>query len=490
MPDDPMPRRESLEAPASTRLFSPEDTLVQKNPTALDEISQLAALFAAHGGGHFSAEFSANLALEIVLNEIVEQACLTTGATGAAIFLWRDEELVCRASSGTTAPGLGVRLDLASGISGDCIRSQQVQCCKAAQSDPRVDIETYCALGVHSVMLLPLLRNGRLVGILEALSSRPAALGNRDQQTLEALTYLVLKNLEQAENPLHIDPNPQPAADLSASLDKPADKPEIDKLKIVQEQSNASFPETFGDPRRQHRVDFAALFLGLIVLACSFLLGVRLAERFGWIPKVRVVRVEAKPAEAAHIARENSSSNIEERASDGSDSGASAKQVWGTPAKASSPAATSGVKPEQNGPIPGSMRVYDDGVEVFRLNPTQSNPELTPNKAGSGVQAAAEIEPERALKLSPSALHGNLIYRVEPEYPEEAREKHIQGPVVLLVHINREGVVEELELSSGDPLLGHAAIDAVKQWKFKPHIINDGPVEMETTVTLNFRLQR
>jgi len=134
--------------------------------------------------------------------------------------------------------------------------------------------------------------------------------------------------------------------------------------------------------------------------------------------------------------------------------------------------------------------VYDDGVEIFRLSPTQSNSELPPNKAGSGVQPAAEIEPEHAIRLSPSALQGNLIYRVEPEYPEEARENHIQGPVVLLVHINQEGIVEELKLSSGDPILGQAAIDAVKQWKFKPHIINDSPVEMEATVTLNFRLQR
>jgi len=478
-----MPQRESLEAPASTRLSSAEDASVKKDPAAPDEISQLAALFAAHGGGHFSAEFSANLALEIVLNEIVEQACLTTGATGAAIFLWREEEMVCRASGGTTAPGLGMRFNLASGIAGDCIRSLQVQRCNAAQSDPRVDIETYCALGVHSVMLLPLLRNGRLVGILEALSSRPAAFGDRDQQTLEALTYLVLKNLEQAEKPLHVEPNPQPAVDLSVPVDKP---------QIFQEQNNVSLPETFGLPLTQHRFDFAALFLGLIVLACSFLLGVRLAERFGWIPEVRVVRVKAKPAEAARTPQENSSSNVEQRASDALNSGTPAKQISGAQVNsASSAKATSAVKPGQNASIsPGGMRVYDDGVEIFRLSPTQSNSELPLNKAGSSVQPAAEIEPEHAIRLSPFALQGNLIYRVEPEYPEEARENHIQGPVVLLVHINREGTVEELKLSSGNPILGQAAMDAVKQWKFKPHIINDSPVEMETTVTLNFRLQR
>ncbi len=68
------------------------------------DLAELAAKFAAHGGDSFPADLSAELALEIVLNEIVEQACLATGATGAAVVLERDGEMVCRASSGPTAP--------------------------------------------------------------------------------------------------------------------------------------------------------------------------------------------------------------------------------------------------------------------------------------------------------------------------------------------------------------------------------------------------
>src|SRR5438270_13772417 len=84
------------------------------------DFADLAARFAAQSGGGLSPELSADLALEIVLNEIVEQACLSTGATGAAIALHRDGELVCRASSGSTAPELGARLDSASSLSGEC----------------------------------------------------------------------------------------------------------------------------------------------------------------------------------------------------------------------------------------------------------------------------------------------------------------------------------------------------------------------------------
>src|SRR5579863_2557397 len=87
------------------------------------DLAQLAAVFSAHGGG-VSPELSNDLALEIVLNEIVVQACLSTGATGAAIALERDGEMVCRASNGETAPALGSRFDSDSGVSAESIRAR------------------------------------------------------------------------------------------------------------------------------------------------------------------------------------------------------------------------------------------------------------------------------------------------------------------------------------------------------------------------------
>src|SRR5271169_2406302 len=105
------------------------------------DFANLAARFGAQSGGTLSLELCADLALEIVLNEIIEQACLATGATGAAIVLQRDGEMVCRASSGATAPELGARLDPASGISGQCIRTYLTRRCDDVLSDPQADQE-------------------------------------------------------------------------------------------------------------------------------------------------------------------------------------------------------------------------------------------------------------------------------------------------------------------------------------------------------------
>ncbi len=83
---------------------------------------------------------------------------------------------------------------------------------------------------------------------------------------------------------------------------------------------------------------------------------------------------------------------------------------------------------------------------------------------------------------------GLLIKRVPPDYPEIARQAHIQGEVVLQARIDRNGNIEDLTLISGHPMLAPAAIRAVKQWKYKPYILNGEAVTVETHIVVNFSL--
>ena len=85
-------------------------------------------------------------------------------------------------------------------------------------------------------------------------------------------------------------------------------------------------------------------------------------------------------------------------------------------------------------------------------------------------------------------MEGNLIHRVQPEYPTLARQARIQGTVVLRAVISREGKIENLQVISGHPMLVQAAMEAVRQWRYRPYILNDQPVEVETQVTVNFTL--
>ena len=80
------------------------------------------------------------------------------------------------------------------------------------------------------------------------------------------------------------------------------------------------------------------------------------------------------------------------------------------------------------------------------------------------------------VRVSASATNGNSIYRVEPIYPPVAQQAHIQGAVVLAALIDKGGNVQSLQVVSGHPLLVRAAIDAVKQWRYQPLLVNGQPI--------------
>jgi TonB family protein len=96
--------------------------------------------------------------------------------------------------------------------------------------------------------------------------------------------------------------------------------------------------------------------------------------------------------------------------------------------------------------------------------------------------------PELPIKLRADVMAGNLIREVAPVYPPRAKAGHIQGEVILEAMIDTKGNVAELKISSGHPLLAEAALDAVKQWKYKPYELNRKPVEVETTIMVRFQM--
>jgi periplasmic protein TonB len=81
-----------------------------------------------------------------------------------------------------------------------------------------------------------------------------------------------------------------------------------------------------------------------------------------------------------------------------------------------------------------------------------------------------------------------LVTKVVPTYPALARQARVQGEVVLDVDISKEGMIEGLRTLTGHPMRIPAAIDAVKQWRYKPYLLNGEPVPVQTQVTVNFSL--
>jgi protein TonB len=102
--------------------------------------------------------------------------------------------------------------------------------------------------------------------------------------------------------------------------------------------------------------------------------------------------------------------------------------------------------------------------------------------------AIPKVATPQRVRVSQGVSQGLLLRQVKPNYPPLARQARIQGQVVLQALISKDGSIQNLRLVSGHPMLAPAAIDAVKQWKYKPYYLNGEPVEVETTINVNFTL--
>jgi protein TonB len=125
--------------------------------------------------------------------------------------------------------------------------------------------------------------------------------------------------------------------------------------------------------------------------------------------------------------------------------------------------------------VPGAVQMAQTG----RTLPPVEPPHIAP---------PAQQE-KRPVKVSEGVLQAQLVSRIEPRYPLLALQTRQAGTVVLHAIISRDGRINALEVVSGSPFFVQAALDAVRRWRYRPTLLNGEPVEVETTITVVFRLQ-
>ncbi len=96
--------------------------------------------------------------------------------------------------------------------------------------------------------------------------------------------------------------------------------------------------------------------------------------------------------------------------------------------------------------------------------------------------------PVKRIRVASRVVEANLIHDVAPQYPPEAGRARIEGTVVLLAVIGTDGSVKDVRVENGLPILIQAAIEAVKQWRYKPYLVDGEPVEVDSRITINFTL--
>lgn len=136
--------------------------------------------------------------LDTALQLIAERSLAFTHASGAAIALSQGPEMICVASAGSDAPGVGTRLQVGEGFSGECARTGRLLRCDDSETDPRVDRESCSALGIRSMVAVPIRMGEHVLGLLEVFSPAANAFNHSDDVVLQRLAETVLAAVNRA----------------------------------------------------------------------------------------------------------------------------------------------------------------------------------------------------------------------------------------------------------------------------------------------------
>lgn len=129
------------------------------------------------------------------------------------------------------------------------------------------------------------------------------------------------------------------------------------------------------------------------------------------------------------------------------------------------------------------------GTNSLHVDLQPDSPQQKVPMTVSADQSAANMTANAAENLRISAEAADVISQpVRPGYPVLARQMKVQGSVILQAMIGRDGLIQDLHVLTGPPILADAAEQAVRQWRFKPHYLNNQPVETQTSITVNFTI--
>jgi TonB family protein len=455
-----------------------------------------------------TATSGANGETRNLLETATEAARILTGATGVALALRRDGRVTCMARSGEIAPDVGAPVSESSGISGECLRTGRTLLCRDTLNDGRVDSEVCLRLGLRSIALVPVRSRAEIVGILEAFSSRPEAFSDEHLSVLGRIAEMLES---QAKSP----PAAPPVAKAAMPpLTKSAPLPPSAKIAATRMTERFERPPVETEQLRAeplHRP--SPLFLWTRrywpVAGCSALVFTVAAAWSMWhssaSQKAEAQVPPAVTAEAATPAIANGSWNVDQAGS-GSAEGRTANRTIKPAAGISLErvSSTRGAPSKAEAAQAEEPRVADVVTVVAKdpAKPKQETlvaeedvqaPSLTLSGANEpalgGVVSADVRKPALEVRTSQGVTPLVLEHRVEPVYPPDASQYGIQGSVSLRAIVGEDGVVREVTVIKGSPVLARAAVEAVKKWRYRPLLLNGKPTASEADVVVNFKAQ-
>lgn len=427
---------------------------------------------------------SGNSELDVVLGAIAEAAQALTLASGTALAMQRDGQVVCLGRSGETAPELGARLSIDSGISGECLRTGRTLRCDDTQKDYRADREVCRKMGLRSIAAIPLRGRHGIVGVLEAFSTRPGAFAE------EHMNYLA-RLAELAETAHARQATPQVAV-ASETPETYSRLTAVSNVLLLRGKKAVAY---LGEGKRRYWTVAVTLALLLISAAAwkTWRKPASAAATGG-----QITQSEATPAltSASAVGAELTWKPSPARPLNSNHSGARPEVQQSAKAEVPdvvSDTQTSSVSSTkiQDLTVADTVKraVLTDSESATTEAPQLSASNLDNRKIGTLLSVPVSL-PKFGPPISQGVTAGVLEHQVAPIYPRQALPLRIEGPVVLDATVNENGLLEDVKVVSGHALLAQAAIDAVRQWRYRPYLLNGKPVRMQTKITVNFKMPR
>lgn len=434
--------------------------------------------------------------LDPMLGTIADAARQLTGASGAALAMWKEGAMVCRARSGDTAPALGARLSADTGISGECLRTSQIQHCTDTENNPLVDVEVCRSLGLRSIVVLPIQGWRGINGILEVFSTQPGSFSAEHIAILQQLAALAER--ARASQPHGASPAaPKPAFAIG--------KPQSGLLPASDRVGDVAL--AFVDRRSRPFVLGGIALLVMALLALVIWLGWRGPDdTSGNAHAAAPVLVNTARASAGTpqvVTARSPDNDPVWKANPGGESlfVSIGKPTAGAPVKfASKVDVISKEKTAGRSPllsdladkvaakvtIPHPADGHSD--EAVSSEPPSISVETANQPQLNGVLSAKVSMPGLSAPVSVGVSGGQLVRGVPPVYPAQARLLRLEGTVVLAATVAEDGSVRDVKVVEGSPVLARSALDAVKHWRYKPFQLDGKPVSNSVRINVDFRL--
>ena len=455
--------------------------------------------------------------------------------------------MVCCANSGL-APALGARLQTNSGLSEECVRLGQVVTCQNTENDPRINRTVSNRLGLRSLCIVPVHSAGEVIGLLEVFSDQPGHFNDAHVVALQDMANEVAQiagdsvastsgwiqedesfiSFSESETALRLQ-RPTDSADRAvpcgdeasneARVCSPSKSPSAAEPEAV---SSEMLPDVNSEPL-QTRIPPRSLSLGRDAELRSLTLRWEAQQQNPIAkPSVKPARLRFQPGKQTLVAgvvallalgvllfgwwlyRRNPqpvvSASVQTTSQGLPPSPASEPSLPSSPPKR---------VPQQAGPkkvvlqqteskheLPRTVKTSATQPETIQMPaPSVDSREIAtppivpatelPLKASIPIVLTPSLTP-RLMPEQSKVSGGELVSKVQPDYPMAARFQNRQGTVVVKATIAKDGSVRDVRVVSGDVVFGDAASKAVKKWRYRPYYLNGQAIEAETFITINF----